>query len=290
MTLFVFTICLLAERFLGSLDAFRKFGWFTRFQKALLSRLKPNTVWKSRLALLVLLGAPVILVQIAYAWMSAVFALFGFIFACAMVLYCFGPKGFYEETRAFCDALRGRQNDTARWYASTILGQEFKDTPPSEIAPIIGEHLYVIANDRIFAVMFWYAVLGPAGAMLYRLSSLLHARATKVDNPETIGFNRLVIKVHYWIAWGPSRLLVLGYAATGNFVESMSRCSQGAQSCAEHWPNMNERMLVCAGTGQDPADQVDPIANIERGLALLRRTTVLWVGLTALITLTRWAS
>lgn len=293
MTFFVFSICLMAERFLGSLDSYRKFAWFTAFRNWLLSRFKPDVTWKGRLVLLALYAIPVVALQVAYIWLFDVLAILGFLFACWIVLYCFGPKGFYEETRAFCDAVRGRQDDTARWYAAKLLDQDFQDfkeTPPADIAPLIGEHIYVIANDRIFAIMFWFALLGPVGALLYRLSSLTHRHMLKTGVDRHEQFRRQADRVHYWLSWAPSRLLVLSYAATGNFVESMSRCSQGAPSCADRWPDLNERLLVCAGTGQDQPDQHDLVPKIELGLALLRRTTVLWVGLTALITLTRWAS
>ena len=125
MTLFVFSFCLLAERFLGSLDAYREFAWFTRFRKLVIARLRPNAAGRSRIAVIIVLGVPVLAIQLAYTWISSVLAIFGFLFACATLLYCFGPKGFYEETRAFCDALRTRQDDTARWYASTILGKSW---------------------------------------------------------------------------------------------------------------------------------------------------------------------
>lgn len=280
----------MAERFLGSLDGYRKFAWFGRFRTWLTARISPTATWKNRLMLLILFAAPMLALQLFYMWILYSLALLGFAFACLTLLYCFGPKGFYEETRAFCDAVRGKQDDTARWYANKLLDRDFANTPPSEIAPILGEHIFVIANDRIFAVMFWFAVLGPMGALLYRLSSLTQQSSRGIAPESASPFQRESTRFHYWLNWIPSRLLVLGYAATGNFVESMSRCSQGAPSCVERWPDMNERLLVCAGIGQDSTIQPDPITRIELGLALLRRTTALWIGLTVLVTLTRWAS
>ncbi len=73
--------------------------------------------------------------------------------------------------------------------------------------------------ERSFPVIFWFLVLGPVGALVYRLGVVL-AHSDKVTESELRS-----AKHWLWLTeWLPLRVLGFSFALTGNFM-----------GCIEHW-------------------------------------------------------
>ena len=68
------------------------------------------------------------------------------------------------------------------------------------------------AYQGFFAVIFWYALLGPLAALAYRLLPLLEAHAAEE------GVRALATRLRHVLDWLPARGLGLGLALAGNFV------------------------------------------------------------------------
>ena len=95
-------------------------------------------------------------------------------------------------------------------YAGTITDYASSTSPDQQTSDVTRAILH-IANERIFATIFWFVVLGPFGAMLYRLISEL---SKQIDFDELAEFSKFI---HAIMAWIPARMLAAGYALTGNF-------------------------------------------------------------------------
>ncbi len=67
------------------------------------------------------------------------------------------------------------------------------------------------ANNYLFAIVFWTAVLGPAGAVLYRLSEYL------TEDDYGLGWQAGAQKWLQLLDWLPMRLIGLGFAFVGHF-------------------------------------------------------------------------
>ncbi|QLH42544.1 MAG: regulatory signaling modulator protein AmpE [Coxiellaceae bacterium] len=79
------------------------------------------------------------------------------------------------------------------------------------------ENLFQHTTGEIFAVWFWYIILGPFGAVFYyALYSLLQS-ASRPDS-EFIGYRDAATKLLAVINWLPVRIAGLGYALMGNFM------------------------------------------------------------------------
>lgn len=91
----------------------------------------------------------------------------------------------------------------------------------SEVPQATADTVFQRANDNIFAVILWFIVLGPVGALTYRLITLLRGLA---DNPQT-DFSHYLSQIQFVQAvgdWIPIRLSTLAYALAGDFVGCFS--------------------------------------------------------------------
>jgi len=82
--------------------------------------------------------------------------------------------------------------------------------------------------QRVFVVLFWFAILGPVGALFYRLANILqHSLVLEDDNqeaePSVIALNQTCLSylamVIRCLEWPASRLLGLSYALMGDFAK-----------------------------------------------------------------------
>ncbi|HEY7885148.1 MAG TPA: regulatory signaling modulator protein AmpE [Cellvibrionaceae bacterium] len=67
--------------------------------------------------------------------------------------------------------------------------------------------------ERMFAVLFWFLLLGAAGAFIYRLLVLYWARLLDSNHPCTAHMTRWLT----WVEWPAARLMGLTWALVGNF-------------------------------------------------------------------------
>ena len=172
MALIAILISLVVERLLGSMEELRQFDWFFAYHRrvaAYLARIKWLNGPLGALLLLLPLIAPVVAIDY---YLSGMWLLFGLAFAVLVLLFCFGPRDLEAEVEAFVDARARDDEESACWHASELLGgEEVKCS--AEVTQRIMQNIFVEANERLLAIVFWFVVLGPGGALLYRLSSLL---------------------------------------------------------------------------------------------------------------------
>ena len=117
-------------------------------------------------------------------------------------------------------ALAEGDETAERSYAHALLERGFSDIPASR-ADVPGA-VFVQANNRIFAVIFWFVLLGPIGAWLFRVADLARRRALfqaqRAESPDVAAdCERRADDVHALLAWLPARLTALGYVLAGNY-------------------------------------------------------------------------
>jgi AmpE protein len=85
---------------------------------------------------------------------------------------------------------------------------------PGEVAEIqpeatIERSIFLAVHERLFAVLFWFCLLGPMGAVLYRMTAL----SAENDAPFTLP----ALTARRWLDWLPIRLFALLCALAGHF-------------------------------------------------------------------------
>jgi len=134
-------------------------------------------------------------------------------------------------------------------------------------------------NDRFFSVIFWFVVLGPLGALMYRLTS--HTMRTSENT--TLG--NAAAQLQAILAWAPAHLTAAGYAFTGNYEAAKQEFY--AKTKQDTLTECNYLTLITAGQGaiKDCAPG-DETACIGSARALVLRTLIVWLSVIASLTLT----
>lgn len=287
MSLITILVSLFAERFLGAPGELRRFDWFWRWTGRVREWLPTAEPWQGTAAVVAALAVPFIAVALLGYWLAELWGLFGFIFAVLVLLYSFGPQNLEAQVEAFIDARERNDEESAHWHVADMLG-EWVPESTRELTRAVMETVFVEAHERILGVIFWFLLLGPAGALLYRLACLLSARFRNEESE----FGAAAYRLHQILAWVPVRLTALGYALSGSFVDAMQYWrEEGAK-----WRDLNRGILVSAGFGAlryGPAGEemvATGLEDIRSTLSLVRRTVVLWLAVLGVFTLAGWAA
>lgn len=125
---------------------------------------------------------------------------------------------------------------------------------------------YVQAHETSFAIMFWFALLGPFGALTYWFLAITKQGGAVADsaNPE---LNQTLAWVHAIAAWLPARITGFLYALVGNFTKGFSCWLNAMRN-----PGLpSSDFLTDCGTAATDATIVDDESN------LIDRAFIAWV-------------
>ncbi len=288
MALLSVLICLLVERFLSSLHTIRQFDWFDRIVLGVAKSGKRGSlvIQQALLVLFILLTA--VLVSLVGAQLGYLFKPLEFVFSTAVLFFCLGPETFYDRLKAFCEAEQMGDEASASWYARKILRRPLTQEEKQVLPQTLLKALFPLVNDRLFAPMFWFCILGPYGAVLYRLVSRLASLYQSLSaSPNRL--KRNAERLFACLAWLPARLAALGFMLVGDFSAAIRYCRSldlhlifSLQAKASH------HLLICVGSGavnlpKDP-NEIAP-RHLADAMALIRRSVELGLGGLALFTL-----
>lgn len=296
MALLEIIIGLALERIWPGIVARRRFGWFTRFSAWAENRIGAGGDWKGAAAVLLAVLPPVLVTAVLYALLGGLLGLLAFVFAIAVLLLCLGPADLDAETRSYIAARQRGDEEEARRRAIDLAGAHVP-ADAVQLTRAVVEAVLTQANERIFAVLFWFAVLGPAGAVFYRLSSLLNDRLSSQPSPEQDVFADAARRLHGILGWLPARLAAFGYAVTGSFADAMYNWSSHDSGQAG-WLEKNDLVLAASGLGALRMDAGETSARegehqraamqVRAALALVWRTVALWLAVMLAVEVAGW--
>lgn len=290
MTLIAILLVLAVERFVGAVDHLRGYAWFDRYWRWLENRLSQRPLWQGPLGVLTVLVPPLLLLGLLSWGLYLVNPALDFLLAMVVLLYSLGPADLAHQLKRYQAALRAGENETAQ---QELRGFHQDDTAPGQLSGILGSILEQ-ANDRLFAVLFWFVVLGPIGALLYRLSSQLYQRHADIHGR----FGGSVRDLYNLLNWPPARLVALGYALAGSLVEAI----EGWRDHEARRLDVNEAILRASGLGALQFRQIygdetetevhdDDIADwIDSVHGLQIRTLIVWLSVLGIMTIAGWMS
>lgn len=282
------------ERLLTHLFHLREFHWLDPLLDRLLSDQRftqPNMAIVAAVIVTALLVLPVGLIDILLSERLAYIP--PFLFAVAVLLFCLGPRDLGKEVDDYCDALQAGNKDAIR-----TIGYELLERwpGPDETAPDIETAIYAQANNRIFGVVFWFVMLGPSGAWLFRVLDLMrHRAAQQIETLKVTGGEielprivQAVLLLHFLIAWIPSRLLAIGYILAGNYDGAVAAWKELRTDSSAGFPGPTDQLLGAVGKGAASwggADD-DAVGCIVNARTLVFRTLwLIWCPVLALLTL-----
>ncbi len=282
MTLLAILMTLGIERFYRILDEYRNLEWFSLWTHWVSSHQLIQGRWVGAVSALLTLFAPLLLVQQMHEWMVDGGWLPELLFSVVILVLSLGPRD-----------LRGQvEGVLGNWSQGDIEGGILKaegfledELPEGEqkIVRRLTEAVLVEANQRLFSVLFWFVLLGPAAGLLVRLGLLLEQIQRRDEEDPALS---MIEQLNKLLAWPSAHLVAISYAMVGDFMSSFRRILEHAGD----W-NSNSKILRHSGLG---AIRLDPVADgdgevdlqeVWDALEMVRRSEVVWVAILALLIL-----
>ena len=273
----------------------RELRWFDAYFDLGLKRLKTLNTWLTLLAISLILVIPLIPVL----WVSVVLRgtaipwdLPYLLFAVLVVFFCLGPRDLGTEVDEYCSALSG--GDTERSEAVLTELCEGDHSGANDI-DAVEEAIFVQATNRIFGVVFWFIVLGPVGAWLFRVSDLLRQRVAYENSRYPDSFGRVlaaVESVHGVLVWIPARLAAIGYALSGSFDDAFNCWRSYKLKDELPFHRSNDEVVACVGKAAMTGfleEAPNSSAAARNAMRLVTRTLFIWITVIAVMTLFGWA-
>jgi AmpE protein len=302
MKLIALLIGLLVERLATQLFHLRELRWLDRGVDFGFRQVGRYANWPPLILVVLLtfmLVAPVLLVHL-----SLRDALHGFpylMFAVVVLFFSFGPRDIAEEVDEHCNALRSEDPERIRTTAKALTEQDIP-ADPEERSRAVEQAVCVQGNNRLFAVIFWFVLLGPVGAWIYRITDLIRRRAVfrAARDDSGTGAASLVVgaaeDLHGWLAWVPARLAAVGYALAGNFDGALTAWRTPVPRGAEELHARSENLLARVGAGAIALPPVVDENVTERSIRaaaaakrLVLRSLLIWAAAVAAMTLYGWS-
>jgi len=203
---------LVVERLATKFFHLRRLPWLDRLIDAGLRQLQKLATWPALLLVIVLALLLVLPVAAISLLLGDTLAGLPYVaFAVFVLFFSFGPKDIGEDVDEYCSALEEGNKERIEETAIAIVEGQ---VPDDELQCIrkVEQAVCVHANNRLFAVVFWFLVLGPLGAWAYRVTDLLRRRAVATvgddENADsaTALLRNAAVSLHGWLAWIPARL------------------------------------------------------------------------------------
>lgn len=230
------------------------------------------------------------------AWLSCM--------AAAVLLYlAIGHRSLGEHAQPVADALQRDDLPAARMAVGRMVSRDTAVLDERQVAAAATESVLENGNDAVFGALFWFALLGAPGVVLYRLANTLDAMwGYRTARYERFGWASA--RIDDLLNWVPARLTALTYALMGDATRAW-RCWR---TQAPQWDSPNAGPVMAAGAGAigvrlgGPApydgawesrpelgegDEPDA-ASIVRALRLVRHGVLLWLSVIWLLALARY--
>jgi len=223
----------------------------------------------------------------------AVFALDVFV-----LYFSLGRRSLGEHARPVAAALCDGDLPRARAAVGRMVSRDTDALDATHVAAAGTESVLENGHDAVFGTLFWFAVLGAPGALLFRLANTLDA----MWGYRTVRYERFgwaAARADDVLGYVPARLTSLSYAAVGDAVVAL-RCWR---TQAPSWDSPNAGPVMASGAGAlrvrlgGPAPyhgrwedrpvlgegEAPDASSIVRALRLVDRAVVAWLAVVLLV-------
>lgn len=211
VTLIATVVALVLGHLAPSLAAtVRQYGWFDAWLRWLNGRLPEGSFWRGRWGIALALLPPLLVVLLFQRALDGpMLGLASLLFGIAALFYAWGPRDLDIDVDAIVDA----RDPLSRRAAAAALWPQGQ-SPRLDGGSLV-EAVFRNALRRWFGVLFWFLLLGPFGALLYRLTALsVEGEASRELPEETADGARTLLAI---LEWPVAQLMSLSVALVGNF-------------------------------------------------------------------------
>ena len=286
-TLLAVVLVLLAAYAAPDLARLRDFSWL----RIWIARWSEGSSRRPVLLLIALIVALCALIQTALA--QVLFGLPLFAFGAIVLFFCWGPR----ELEADIDAVMKAPDRDQRTAAAQALRPDPAIAPLPLEAGALVEATFASALSRWFGVLFWFVILGPAGALGYRMVQLA-ARNTALTDGLDASQLEVLERTARILDWAPAHLVAFALALVSDFDAAIRTWREYHAAHGLGYFTLDLGFLgalaragvdadVIAGDGY-AADVNDPLNELDDAHRVLRRILVSWLAVLALLVLAGW--
>jgi len=276
MALISIILGILLDRNWTGLKQWQQFGWFSKFSAFVLDKTdkhlhNPTLRYLSVLAIPVL--GVMVLQEMTASWLSPV----SFLFAFVVFVYCLGSLEVEQSLEQLIKAINDKDTTNTQSLIEEITSESGIEDE-NILDTVIQSSMNTII-DRLFGVIFWFAILGPVGAIIYRLSQEL--KTIYSDDPVLA---KSCERMLYLLNWIPARFLAISFAITGHFEGALAAYHENKET-----DRTQQYLLIDICHGALEGNETDERAaylSAFRGLVL--RSLIVWLTCIALLTLLGW--
>ena len=219
--------------------------------------------------------------------------LVGWLLDVGLLYLALGGRSLAEHAERVAADLRSGDLAAARQHVGWIVSRNTSALDSSGVAKACVESTLENGNDAVFGALFWFALLGGPGAVLFRLANTLDAM-WGYKTEQFLAFGWAAARIDDLLNYVPARLTALSYALCGR--------TRIALACwrrqAPVWESPNAGPVMSAGAGslglalggpaiyhgqleERPvlgAGRAAQAEDILRALSLVRRSLMLWLA------------
>ena len=298
MNLIALLIGLFIERVATQLFHWRRMRWMDRIIDLGFKQAERVATWPALIPVILLTALLVLPVFAVIFILGGTLAGFTYLILAVVVLFfSLGPRDIGEEVTEYCQALESENEEDIHNAAKAIIEGHVPDDARERITRVEAA-VCIQANNRLFAIVFWFVLLGPLAAWAYRVTDMIRVRAVfaAARDPESetnIALLRdAAVMLHGWLAWIPARLTAVGYATAGHFDEAIAAMraptEQRDATTSEHSENLLARVGTAALALRDKPDETITERGVRGAIAanhLVFRQLIIWAVIIAAMTL-----
>ncbi|HET8818569.1 MAG TPA: regulatory signaling modulator protein AmpE [Xanthomonadaceae bacterium] len=305
ITLIAVVVALVLGHAAPALTGLRQYDWYTAWTRWLDARLGDGGFWRGRWGVVLALLPPLLVVVLFQAALDApLLGLVGLLFAIAVLFYAWGPRDLDVDVEAIVEApdADARREAVARlWPEGATVAADGR-LPEG---PALVEAVFRNALRRWFGVLFWFLILGPVGALGYRLVQLSAegeaSRALPGDNADGA---RWLLSL---LDWPVAQLMTLAMALVGNFDSVLTAWKDsggasfdldnrflGASARASVRSELADEAMEYVEEGLAPSGalvrQLGELPELRDAMSLVWRILLLWLAVLALFVIAGFVS
>lgn len=247
----------------------------------------------------------VMVVLVLGVWLMHGASWLWFVYQAVMLYLVIGLRSLSDHAMPVARALEAGDILGARTAVGRMVSRDTAALDDVQVAAAATESVLENGNDAVFGALFWFAMLGVPGAVLYRLANTLDAMwGYRTERYECFGW--AAARFDDVLNFLPARLTALSYGLLGD----ASRAWRCWRAQAPQWDSPNAGPVMAAGAGAlgvclggaapydgvweprpalgegEPADA----RSIVRALQLVRRGVVLWLAAMVVLGIVRWGA
>lgn len=169
---------------------------------------------------------------------------FGWLFSLIGLYLCIGYKSLKEHVLAVRDALITQGVYAGRASVGRIVSRQTDEMSEADVTKAAMESALENGNDALFGALFWFALAGLPGVVVYRLANTLDAM-WGYKNERFVQFGWAAARLDDVMNYLPARLTAISYALVGSWDTALYAARQ--QQGKSESPNAG--LVMAAGAG-----------------------------------------